>query len=71
MSESDEEPSLKPILAAALELVGDKGDAAAAAAAISKSIVPRSIQVRSQEAAGCLARIGVVVPGGGRRGLVA
>jgi hypothetical protein len=38
--EADDEPGLKPILAAALELVGDKGDAAAASRAISKSIVP-------------------------------
>jgi hypothetical protein len=41
--ESEDEPSLKPILAAALELVGDKGDAAAAAA-ISKTIVPRKLK---------------------------
>ena len=43
--ETDEELSLRPILAAALDLVGDAGDAAAAAAAISKSIVPRSLKI--------------------------
>ena len=64
-------PSLKPILAAALELVGDKGDAAAAAAAISKSIVPRQLEVRPQARARCVARIGLVLPGRARRRLVA
>ncbi len=42
--EADEEASVLPILATALKLVGDKGDAAAAAAAISKSIVPRGFK---------------------------
>jgi hypothetical protein len=49
-SETDDEPSsLKPILAAALNLVGDEGDAAAAAAAISKSIVPRSLKIAAKK----------------------
>ncbi len=43
--ETDDQPSLKPILAAALEMVGDAGDAAAAAVAISKSIVPKSLKI--------------------------
>lgn len=41
---TDEVPSLQPIVASALALVGDKGDAAASAAAMSKSIVPRKLK---------------------------
>jgi hypothetical protein len=44
---SDDEPGLKPILAAAMALVGDKADAAAAATAISPSIVPRKLKSSS------------------------
>jgi hypothetical protein len=40
----EEEPSLKPILAASLDLVGDKGDASAAAAVIGKAVVPRDLK---------------------------
>jgi hypothetical protein len=42
--QAEDQPSLKPILAASLALVGDKGDAAAAAVAISKSIVPSQLK---------------------------
>lgn len=48
--ESDDEPNLKPILAAALDLAGDKGDAAAATLAISKSIVPRHLKTDAKRA---------------------
>ena len=41
-------PALKPILTAALALVGDKGDCAAAAAAVSKSVVPRELKYTSK-----------------------
>jgi len=40
----EESPSLEPILVEALKLVGDKGDAAAAAHTIGKSVVPRSLK---------------------------
>ncbi len=42
--ESADEPNLKPILAAALDLAGDKGDASAAAIVVSKTIVPRHLR---------------------------
>ena len=51
--------------------MGDKGDAAAAAVAISKSIVPRRLEVRPQARARRVARVGLVLPGGARQRLVA
>lgn len=41
---ADEAPSLRPIVASALALVGDQGDAAAAATVLSKSVVPRRLK---------------------------
>ncbi len=43
-TDSANQPSLKPILTAALKLVGDKADCAAAATAIAKSVVPRELE---------------------------
>ncbi len=42
--DDEEQPSLVPILSTALELIGDKGDCAASAEVISKSVVPRSLK---------------------------
>jgi hypothetical protein len=42
--DDEEQPSLVPILSTALQLVGDKGDCAATAEVISKSVVRRSLQ---------------------------
>jgi hypothetical protein len=42
--ESADQPSFKPILTAALDLVGDSADCAATATAISKSVVPRKLE---------------------------
>ena len=41
LRDDEEQPSLVPILSAALALVGDRGDCAATAEVISKSVVPR------------------------------
>jgi len=46
--DDEEQPSLVPILSAALELVGDKGDCAAAAEVVTKSVVPRSLKYSSK-----------------------
>jgi hypothetical protein len=44
LPDDEEQPSLVPILSTALALVGDKGDCAAAAEAVSKSVVPRVLK---------------------------
>jgi hypothetical protein len=48
LPDDEEQPSLVPILSTALKLVGDKGDCAATAEAISKSAVPRALKFSSK-----------------------
>src|SRR3972149_5121384 len=38
-------PDLRPLMAAAIELAGDEGDCAAAAAVIGKSVLPKGVKV--------------------------
>jgi hypothetical protein len=45
-AEPEETPDVRPILAEALERVGDQGDCAAAALVFSKSIVPKHLKLR-------------------------
>lgn len=46
---AEDSPSLEPILSAAMKLVGDKGDAAAARHVIGKSAIPRGLKVERKK----------------------